>query len=253
MEHLAQEQPLISVIMPAYNAERWIAEALDSVLAQTWTNWELLILDDGSTDGTAALARDYAARDGRIRYCRNPENLGVAGTRNRGLSMARGAWVALLDSDDSWRPEKLARQLSLGQQEQADIVYCSYSLLGDSCADFIVPARTTYASMLRSSVFSCSTVLLSQRVARSCRFPTQYYHEDYALWLALLRSGFRAVGCTEVLADYRVAQGSRSRNKLRSARYRWQVYRRAEGLTLAESLRAFAGYALCGLKKYRRL
>lgn len=250
MEHPTGQRPLVSVIMPAYNAEKWIGEAVESVRGQSCRDWELLILDDASTDGTEMLARRYAAEDPRIRYERGRENRGVAAVRNRGLELARGSWVALLDSDDTWRPEKLERQLALARREQADIVYCSYGMSGGA-GDYLVPESVDYDELLRRNVLGCSTVLLSERVARRYRFSTEYYHEDYALWLELLRSGFRAVGCREVLADYRVVPGSRSHNKLRSAGHRWEIYRRAERLSLARALGAFAGYAYYGLKKHK--
>ena len=114
------ERPLVSVIMPAYNAEKYIEEAIRSVLSQTYTNWKLLILDDGSTDRTAELAERFANADTRIRLLRNPQNMGVARTRNRGFDMANGDWAALLDSDDVWHSDKLEKQLAAAERSGAD-------------------------------------------------------------------------------------------------------------------------------------
>ena len=189
------ERPLVSVIMPAYNAEKYIEEAIRSVLSQTYTNWKLLILDDGSTDRTAELAERFANADTRIRLLRNPQNMGVARTRNRGFDMANGDWAALLDSDDVWHSDKLEKQLAAAERSGADMIYCSYSMMdadGRRISDFIVPERTSYAAMLEESVLSCSTVLLSRSIYSEYRFSTNYYHEDYALWLRLLRLGFTA-------------------------------------------------------------
>ena len=140
-----QTQPLVSVIMPAYNAEEYISEAVQSVMAQTYTNWELLILDDCSTDGTADKARCFSDLDPRITLYSNPKNIGVALTRNKGMALAKGSWVALLDSDDIWHKDKLEKQLAAAENTGADIIYCSYSLMdknGEHLSDFIVPERT---------------------------------------------------------------------------------------------------------------
>lgn len=119
----------MSVIMPAYNAEKYIEEAISSVVSQTHENWELLILDDCSTDRTVEIAERFAGLDARIRLLRNPQNMGVAKTRNRGLDLAQGEWIALLDSDDVWHRDKLEKQLALAAQAGAELVYTSYELL----------------------------------------------------------------------------------------------------------------------------
>ena len=243
----------VTVIMPVYNAERYVAEAVRSVLAQTYGEWELLIIDDGSTDRTAAIAEDFAKADPRVRLIRNRQNMGVAYTRNKGLDMARGAWVALLDGDDVWHSGKLEKQLALSEKAEADILYCSYAMTdrnGVHRSDYIVPETTSYEAMLRKNVLSCSTVMLSRRIAESYRFPVNCYHEDYAYWLMLLRNGYKAAACREVLVDYRVVKGSRSGNKIRSAKQRWRVYRKIEGLPLGKSIHVFLSYAYCGLVKH---
>lgn len=250
-----KRRPLVSVIMPAYNAEPYLEQAVRSVLDQTYENWELLLLDDCSTDRTAALAADLARLDPRIRLYRSEQNLGVARTRNRGFDLAQGAWAALLDSDDSWRREKLERQLALAERTGADILYCSYALVEEGAghrSDFLVPERTSYDEMLRQSVLSCSTVLLSREIYTSYRFSPEYYHEDYVFWLRLLKDGHQAAACPEVLADYRLVKGSRSDNKLRAAKNRWKIYRRVEGLPFWRAAGVFASYACHGLVKYKR-
>lgn len=120
----ADKQPLVSVIMPAYNAEKYIGEAIASVCAQTYKNWNLLILDDGSADRTVEIAESYAQQDARIQVLCNPQNMGVARTRNRGFDLAQGEWIALLDSDDRWRAQKLEKQLAVAEE-----FGCGYCLL----------------------------------------------------------------------------------------------------------------------------
>lgn len=130
--------------MPAHNAEKYISDAISSVIAQSVTDWELLVIDDRSTDGTAAIARGFSNADSRIRVYSNDENIGVAATRNRGISLARGEWIAFLDSDDLWRPQKLARQLEKAASTGAELIYTSYSIFRDDPKNgsaYIVPPR----------------------------------------------------------------------------------------------------------------
>ena len=246
--------PLVSVIMPAYNCEPYVEIAVRSVIDQSYPHWELLVLDDGSSDATPAIVEALCREDERIRLIPNPTNMGVAKTRNRGLDLCRGQYVAFLDSDDRWHPDKLAVQMARMQQEGADISYTSYAIVNDAgeCCknDFLVPSRITFDALLRQNVLGCSTVMLSEEVARRYRFATDFYHEDYCLWLDILRDGYVAAGCPEVLTDWRLIVNSRSFDKKKSALNRWRIYRNYLHLSLPRSIRAFAAYALGGVKKY---
>lgn len=248
-------EPLISVIMPAYNAERFIAEAICSVQTQTYENWELLILDDGSSDQTCSIAEKFARQDSRIRLLKNEKNMGVARTRNRGFDLCRGELVALLDSDDVWHEDKLARQLDLLRRSGADLAYSSYAIVDLSGqkvrADYIVPEEVGFRELLKENVIGCSAVLLRSELLEKNRFLPDYFHEDYVLWLQLLRDGHRAVGCREVLVNWRFVENSRSFNKKRAARNRWRIYRSYLQLPLHRSLWAFGHYAVRCLRKYR--
>ncbi len=246
--------PLVSVVMPAYNAERFIEEAISSVQAQTIKDWELIIIDDCSVDSTIEVVEGIKASDPRIVLLCNDSNLGVAKTRNRGIDFACGQYVALLDSDDVWQPRKLEIQLAAAFDSGADIVTCSYDLI-DEKGDFksgpyIVPEETSLDVLLKENTIGCSTALLFGEVARQYRFNPDYYHEDYVLWLQMLQDGHSVFGCREVLASYRCSQGSRSFNKWKSALNRWVIYRNYLGLSLARSTRYFMCYTAYGLKKY---
>lgn len=252
----AGRQPLVSVIMPAYNAEKYIGEAIASVCAQTYENWELLILDDGSADRTAEIAQAYAQRDARIRVLHNPQNMGVARTRNRGFDLAQGEWIALLDSDDRWRVQKLERQLALAVHSGSRLLYTSYALFADTEREmrvYRVPQSVDYRRLLGENVIGCSTVLLHRSLLERLRFREDVFHEDYALWLAILRGGDSAAGCTEVLADWRISEQSRSFDKRAAAKNRWRIYRDVERLSLPRSARAFFTYALHGVRKHGRI
>lgn len=257
MEQTGECRPLVSVIMPAYNAEKYIASAIASVQAQTFLDWELLVLDDGSTDTTAALVSAVAAKDTRIRLEINPENMGAARTRNRGLELCRGDYVALLDSDDIWHPKKLEQQLRLMTETGAALCYTSYALVDEQGrkirADYVIPEKAVLDRMLKENIIGCSTVLMKKGLVESRRFREDFYHEDYVLWLTLLQEGYSAVGCTEVLVDWRYQETSRSYNKWRSMKNRWDIYRRAMKLPVGKSLYYLCHYAAAGLAKYKRM
>lgn len=252
-----QPSPRVSVLIPAYNAQRYLEQAVRSVQAQTVTDLEILILDDGSQDDTAKIAGKLMAEDKRIRLYQNGENRGTAQTRNRGLTLCRGTYIALLDSDDFWFPRKLEVQLELAERKQADLVYCSYAMVDEGgrkvCRDFLVPESADLESMLRENVISCSTALLRRSKLEGCRFTQDYFHEDLALWLKLLSNGWKAVGTGEVLAAYRIHPCSRSSNKALAAIHRWRIYRSCLRLPLGKSVACFGRYAANGLRKYKRL
>ncbi|MBR2320407.1 MAG: glycosyltransferase family 2 protein [Clostridia bacterium] len=247
----------VSVVMPAYNAAAYIEEAIRSVMDQTFTDWELVVVDDASTDDTCAVVRRLMTEDPRIRLVQNATNMGVAHTRNHGLDICHGEYVALLDGDDIWLPNKLEAQLALAAESGADILYCSYGIV-DECGaprsdDFIVPPTITYRETLSCSVISCSTAMLSRRVVEKHRFRTDYYHEDLVLWLELLRNGYTAGGVTDVLAQYRVSPHSRASNKIKSAVRRWIVIRRCMREPFFSSVGAMWRYAVLAGRKYKKI
>lgn len=247
----------VSVVMPAYNAQRYIEQSIRSVMTQTFEDWELLVVDDGSKDDTCAVVEKLITEDSRIRLLKNETNMGVASTRNRGFDCCGGQYVALLDSDDVWRPEKLEQQLALAQQTGANVIYCSYGIVDANgkkiCDDFIVPETTDFDMAMTKSVISCSTALLDRSIVDNYRFSSEFYHEDLALWLDIMKDGNKACGVKEVLADYRVMEGTRASNKLRTAYGRWQIYRGLLHLSVFESVQRLYQYMVLGLKKYRRL
>ena len=257
MEMEAKRTPLVSVIMPAYNAERYIEEAIDSVIAQTVSDWELLILDDGSTDKTREVAREYARKDARVQLLENEKNMGVARTRNRGLDLCRGDYVAFLDSDDYWKPVMLEKMIKRAEETGADIIYCSYAIVDEHgnplCNDFMVPDSTDFESSIVRSVITCSTVLVTKKLAAENRFPVDMYHEDIAMWFRILQKGGTARGVEDVLSAYRQRADSRSAGKLASAVRRWPIYRKHLGLSVGKTVVTLARYGFYGLKKFKRL
>ena len=251
---MVADNPKVSVVMPAYNMERYIEIAIRSVQAQTYENWELLVIDDCSKDTTCEIVERMAAQDSRIRLIRNEQNMGVSRTRNRGIDMSEGEYVAFLDSDDMWRPQKLKCQLELLKQTDAEFSYCSYGIVdavgNQARPPYRVPNHVTYQELLRENVVGCSTVVISSPVIKKYRFGSGFYHEDYVLWVKLLQDGLQAAGCVEVLADWRYIENSRSFNKVQAAKNRWHIYREFLGLSFLKSVWLLTCYATAGLKKY---
>lgn len=254
---MTHKQPLVSVIMPAYNAEEFLQEAIASVQAQTITDWELLVIDDCSRDHTAKLVEAIAGSDPRVKLLRNEKNLGAAGSRNRGLDIFRGRYVALLDSDDYWYPRMLEKMIARAEETGADIIYCAYELVDEQgkkvCRDFRVPEKTSFRESIVRSVITCSTVLITGELAKVHRFPVNLYHEDIALWFQILRDGGQARGVDEVLAAYRQRSGSKTANKLTSALRRWKIYRQHLKLPVPVCLTTMVQYGYYGMKKFRRI
>lgn len=249
--------PLVSVIMPAYNAEPYIEEAVLSVLNQTVSDLELIVIDDGSMDRSREIVEDLAKRDCRVRLIANEENMGVAKTRNRGLDICKGKYVALLDSDDYWQSRMLEKMVARAEETKADIIYCSYAIVDEKgkklCNDFIVPEETDFEKSIIRSVITCSTVLITKELANENRFPTNIYHEDIALWFQILRDGGIARGVTDVLAAYRQRDGSKTANKLKSACRRWIIYRKHLKLPILQCIQVMIQYAYYGLIKFKRV
>lgn len=257
MAEVHEKPPVVSVIMPAYNAEKFIAKAIDSVIAQTVSDWELLIIDDRSSDETLRIAEEYAKSDTRIKLLQNEKNSGAAITRNNGIAAASGKYIALLDSDDVWHSDKLEKQLNKLAATDAAICYTSFSMVDESGskvrADYLIPESTDFEAMLSENVIGCSTVMLKADAAKENPFDPSFYHEDYLMWLKLLGSGYTAVGCPEVLTDWCYRENSRSYNKFESMKKRWAIYREALSLPFGKSVYHICRYAAAGIKKYSKM
>ncbi len=262
---LESDNIFISVVMPAYNAGRTIRAAIRSVQEQTWTDWELLVADDGSEDLTRQIVREIAGSDGRVRLLeqgtdgRGPRAAGgAAAARNRGVRAARGPWVAFLDSDDLWEPEKLEKQIALVRERQArgqppDIVFtgCGYmDERGRRSSFFLhVPEEVSYRQLLKQNVIGCSTVLIRRERALENPMPSGEVHEDYVVWLRILRGGGAACGIDEPLMIYRLSSGSKSGDKRKAAAMTCRSYREA-GLGRLGTVYYFLWYAVRNIRKY---
>jgi len=251
----AYDDALVSIVTPAYRAAAFIAETIGSVLAQTYSHLELLVVDDCSPDDTAAVVQAAASRDSRIRLLPQPRNAGPAAARNRALAEARGRWIAFLDSDDLWLPRKLELQLPFHRAQGAKISCTDFCRIDDHGARtghrIVAPTRLDYRQLLCNTGIPTSTVLVDRALTGDFRMKDTRC-DDYACWLDLLRPGGIAVGLNEDLMRYRVLQSSWSRDKVRYSRHVWRTYRDVEGLGLLQSSWSFAHYAVRGVLKYAR-
>lgn len=242
----------VSIIMPAYNAARFIRESLDSVLAQTYKEWELLVVDDCSSDSTREIVREYVTRDPRVILFELPVNSGPAQARNFALEKATGRYIAFLDSDDLWVPNKIERQLKFMREGRLAFAFTSYRRVSErGCLiGGVVPveAKFSYKKLLKNTGIACLTVMLDRNLCGEVRMP-DVRHEDYALWLMLLRRGISAYGLKEDLARYRVVTNSVSNRKWRSASWVWNIYRKQEKLNFVFALWCFVNYAVRGQLK----
>jgi teichuronic acid biosynthesis glycosyltransferase TuaG len=225
--------PRITVVTPAWDAAATLGETAASVRAQTRTDWEMLIVDDGSTDGSRALADGLAAEEARIRVLGWADNRGAAAARNAGIRGARGRWVTFLDADDRWRPEKLEVQIGYMERTGAPFTFAAMDRIdaaGRVLGRVSVPARVDYAQLLKGNVIPCQTAAFDREHYGAVEMPPLPRRQDYGLWLKLLAQGGEAHGLPEVLAEWRMRPGSLSANKLRAAGGTWRVYREVAGL-----------------------
>ena len=240
--------PRVTVVMPSHNAQRFIAEAIDSVIQQTLADWELIVVDDGSTDNTPILVRRYQIFDHRIKLIATSVNRGPAHARNLALRKARGDYIAFIDSDDVWLPDKLEEQVTHIEHHNADISYTSYRRRrdGEGRGKIVsVPRAVTYRTMLHRNHIACSTAMVRRSTCETINMPDIARRQDHGYWLALLRDGSRtAIGINKPLTLYRLHATSLSANKLVSARYSWRLLRQIEGFSLLKSAWCFSGYAL---------
>lgn len=221
---------MISIIMPAYNAEKYITEAISSVLAQTYPDWELLIIDDASTDRTAEIARNFSQKDLRIHYYHNNTNLGVSQSRMRGVGLSAGIWIAFLDSDDIWRADKLEKQSSLCvKNPSAALVYTASAFMDDSgnYYAYIMRAKpkVSYNELLYGNILSCSSIMVKKTLIQKYPMKDDSIHEDYATWLQILREIPYAYGIDEPLLVYRLTDSSKSSNRIKSGKMVYKTYR----------------------------
>lgn len=251
---VAVDHGLVSIIMPNYNSEEYIKETVESVIAQTYENWELIIVDDCSTDRSLEVVASL--NDPRIRVISNESNSGAAVTRNRAIDEAKGRWIAFLDSDDLWNKDKLTAHLGFMVENEAAFSFTSYHVVdngGQTITEF-APQKDTYdyKAILKHCYIGCSTVIYDSERLGKVYMPTDAIkREDFACWLRILRTGEKAVCFHESMTTYRVRGNSVSSNKLKMVKHQWNVYRKVEKISLIKSAVYMMHWAVMGVLKYR--
>ena len=245
---------LVSIITPVYNAEDFIHQVIESVIAQSYPHWEMIVVEDCSTDSSREIIRTFSEKDERIRMIEMTGNKGVGEARNTGLKEAGGTYIAFIDSDDWWYPDKLEKQLAFMKKGNYPISYTAYEMMDTEGKDIgrVIHAipEVTLHTYLKSTIIGLSTAMISREIIGDFAISNMRMRVDTQLWIRLLKRGFKAYGMDEVLARYRVHSNSISRNRLKAARQTWKLYFKVEKLGLFQSLYYFSHYALSAIKKH---
>lgn len=245
--------PLVSVITPVYNAEKYVAQSITSVINQSFTNWEMILVDDQSNDKSVDIIKKFVDKDKRIKLLQLEENSGAAVARNTAISTATGKYIAFLDSDDMWKPEKLELQLLFMQKHNYAFTFTAYELMNEDgellSKTITMPESIDYKGLLKNTIIGCLTVILDRDQIGEIKMPNIRTRQDFALWLSILRKGYKAYSYPEPLSTYRIVEGSISSNKFKAAKRNWFVYREIEKLSLIYSSWCFINYAYSSIKK----
>jgi teichuronic acid biosynthesis glycosyltransferase TuaG len=245
---------LISIITPCYNSSEFISFAIESVLAQTYQTWEMIIVDDHSTDNSIQIINNYIQNDGRIKLIELKDRNGPAMARNMAIAAAAGRYIAFLDSDDIWLPEKLEKQESFMRDNDIALCYSSYYTIDQTNNDiglFITKEIITYNEFLKNHCIGNLTAIYdSSEIGKRYLEKIGHGQEDYVLWLHILKEVGAARGILEPLAKYRLVDNSYSSNKLLAAYWIWHIYREIENLSLIKSIYSFICYAYHGFVKH---
>lgn len=248
------KENLVSIITPSYNSSKFIEETIKSVLSQNYQDWEMIIVDDCSVDNSYEIAKRFSVVDCRIKVIRLEKNSGVAMARNAGINAANGRYIAFLDSDDLWLPQKLEKQIAFMREKDAVLSYTAYKKMDEAgrIRDGVVQVRekVSYSDLLSTCDIGCLTAIYDSHKIGKLLMPV-VNHEDYALWLKILKKGFIAHGLNEPLAIYRVRKNSVSGNKLKAIKFQWNIYRNIEKLSLIDSMYYFTKYAYFGYKRFK--
>lgn len=244
---------LVSIITPVYNSEAYLNDCINSVINQTYDNWELILVDDHSKDNSLNMLNDYAQLDSRIKVFQTVTNGGPVKARNLGIEKSTGTYIAFLDSDDLWYDNKLALQIRFMADKQYAISYSNYDVIdekGTFLKTLSQPDSANYNKLIRSNYMGCLTVIYNADILGKRYFiSSEQGAEDFILWLSILKEGYTAYNVGISLAKYRIVQSSRSRNKIYVAKGQWYVYRKIENINLFKSILYFIDYALKGFIK----
>lgn len=245
---------LITIVTPCHNAESTICETIESVICQSYKDWEMLIIDDCSTDKSFDIIKEYAKKDHRIKYFKTENPSGSPSLpRNIGIDKAKGEYIAFLDADDIWLPNKLEKQIHFIETNGHSFIYSDYekmNYLGERNNRLVkMPSSSSFWDILETCTIPCLTVLMTKDIIGKTRFKS-IPKEDFAFWLDILKKGVNAYNVGEILAVYREQQQSRSSNKLNMIKNQWLVLRKIEGVKPVVASYFMFKYLLHGFFKF---
>jgi glycosyltransferase involved in cell wall biosynthesis len=246
---------LVSIITPSYNSAKFIAETIQSVQNQTYPNWEMIIVDDGSSDETDNVVLSIIQNDNRIQFHKLSQNSGPAVARNTGIKKASGYYMTFIDADDIWFPTFIENNIKTIQKTGIPFVFSSYRRANEQLefvySDFIVPHKVSYTDILKSNSISCLTAFLDIKKLGKKYMPLIRKRQDMGLWLNYLKVIPFAHGIQETQAIYRIRENSLSRKKSDLIKYQWQFYREVEKLNIFQSAYYMLHWMYRGFMKYR--
>lgn len=248
-------EELVSIITPVYNAEKHIEETIQSVLAQTYTNWEWNIIDDVSTDSSVEIIKKYAKKDHRIHLFYNEINSGAAISRNKGLEYSKGVYIAYIDTDDLWVPQKLFKQVQFMSKNKIGFSCTGYRFISEDGKDLNrkveMKPHLNYKEFLMNNLLLTVGIMIDLRLVdkKYCVMKNLRRRQDAATWLQILKSGHLCYGVDEILASYRRTSGSLSSNKIKAIKGIWYLYRKVENLNIFFSFYCFVRYAILAIWK----
>lgn len=252
-----ETKPLVSIVVPAYNCSNTIKTTIESVIEQTYRNWELIVIDDCSFDDTYSVLQSISKTEERIVLNKNDFNLGVAETRNKGIDIACGEYIAFLDSDDIWLPQKLEKQMEVMVENSAVLSCTSYSFIDKDDIELpnkvSVPEQINLSLLVKKNIIGCSTVVVKKDIMEKYKMSNEYYSEDYVAWLQILKECKVAYGLTSAYTKYRFMNGTKSSNKIKSGLKLYSVYRKLLKMSRSQSLYRLIAYFFYGVSKYNRL
>ncbi len=247
---------LVSIIMPNYNSGRFIENSLASILAQTYENWELILVDDCSTDDSIKIVETLIANDRRIKLINLTKNSGPSVARNCAIEEANGRYIAFLDSDDLWHSDKLLKQISFMKEHNAALSFTGYYHIDEKSGTVIdqmyIPDKINYSGLLKQNIIGCLTAMYDTQKLGKIYMPDILKRQDFALWLTILKKIPYAYGLDEPLAYYRVRTASVSSNKILASKYNWKLYREVEKLPLHKAIYYFGWYTYKSILKYKK-
>lgn len=249
------KENLVSIIVPVYNAENFLEDTINSVLNQTYSNWELILVNDASKDNSKKIIEKYL--NDKIKLIDMKQNGGVSKARNKGVDSAKGDYIAFLDADDLWEKEKLEKQIEIIEKDSnIGLIFTGTRYIDENSNNYNyvleVPETISYKELLKQNIISCSSVLVKKEHVMKYKMQNDGMHEDFAVWLQILKEGIKVVGINEPLLIYRISRNSKSSNKVKAAKMNLNVYKFL-GLNFIERMYYMLIYTYRGLTKYKKI